>query len=559
MKLAGWLLSIASAVIVLYASLLAGWWYTDDPIIIAFVSGHSPFSFLCRPDVWQSFSPFNLVPWALLSLKADSVFFGFGTAGYYLHQILSLCIAALALFAVLDLYCERRLFSFLGVCLFLLNPSTLSVSSWLSTRHYIEGMGFALFGVFFYVRSVRGNKPALALISAALYMFAALSKEVYVPLPFLLLLLPEQGLKRRAIFAIPAFLLSGGYTLYRFLMLGNSAVGGYSSLWPWTFKSSVLATPTMFRSFGGSWWIFVIVCVVILWGIARRKGWKDRAGALFRGFSSFLLFYLPVVPVSPIWLSSLRYFFTVSMFIAFCYVTSADALYEKGGKVQKIVTALSVLAVLIGLSRSFMTGKSSWDTEKASAHAEGSFFLDNSERLDAVFRITQPHWFFDGLEKMKERETRREGHRRIRLVVGEFYALEQQGDRFPGEDLKVYAYDPLRKGVADISQQARKTHEDFIRTLQSRPLTVFIKTEDNVLTLGFGPYDGQYIVLEAPPSQPGSYYLAEPISRKFGIKLTHREKIRIFRFAYMSPEGWATLSPDFLVDRTINKTVTWSR
>ncbi|MEW6002258.1 MAG: hypothetical protein AB1638_06385 [Nitrospirota bacterium] len=560
MKFAIWYLPISVLVWVFYGSLLSGWWYFDDPNIVLFASQHGVSEFLFNPSIWQSFSPFNLTPWVLISLKADHILAGFYTSGYYLHQIISLVIVAFAVFNILNLYVKKPLFAFIAVIIFLLSPSTLSVTSWLSTRHYLEGLGFALLSIYFYIRSLRDDKLPLLFLATLFYGLAIASKEIYVPLPFLCILLPVQKLKRRLIFLIPLFLLTGVYILYRAWMLGDNAFGGYSAIWPWNVKSVIVSTPKIFKYYGGSWWIFFVVFAVILWGFRFIDGWTSRIKEALRGVSIFSLFYIPIVPVSPLWggLGSLRYFFLTSLFITFCYSLSLDRIFEKSGRIQRALLILSVLPVTAGFYGSFVEQRVLWDSEKAVAFAEGNFFLENSGSLDAIFKINQPHWFFDGLEKLKREESKKETDRKIRLVSGDFYGFDKDNDTYDN-DLQVFSYDYKTKKVVNITKNAKKGHEEFLGIIKTKPLSVFMNIKDGVLNLKLGPYEGQYILLEALPSKPDFYYLAFPVNKEFAIKLTHRERPRIFRFAYISSGGWTTLSPNFLIDHAKDQTIRWER
>jgi hypothetical protein len=544
--------------VALYGFLPAGWWYYDDPLLVTFASQHTVAEILFNPEVWLRFSPFNLVPWVILSLKIDAFFAGFAPHFYYLHQILALTIVVSAVFAVFTLYLKARLSSFAGAVIFLLHPATFAVVSWITTRHYLEGLGFGLFSIYFYVRALRDRRPLFIAISTLFFVFALMSKEVYVPLAFLLVLLPEERFLTRIRYALPAFVVTGLYIFYRAWMLGNNTLGGYSAIWPWTVKSALLSTPEMLKSYGNSWVIPVVISLVVIGSFFRLEGWKGRLGRASRGLLLFSLFYLPIVPVSPLWggLGSLRYFFVLSLFITFCYAASVDLLAEKEGGIRRALAIISVFVVIGGFSYEFTRQKTLWQAEKAVAYAEGRFFLENSGRSDAIFRINQPHWFFDGLEEMESEQSGEKAERKIRLVAGEFYGLDG-GEAAP--DPEVFSYDRNTGEIVDIRESAGKSHEGFLKTLQNRPLSVDMTITDGIMKLRLGPYEGRYTFLEASPSQPGFYYLAFPVNRVFGIKLTHREKIRIFRFAFTSPEGWTTLSPEFLVDRTEDQTVQWNR
>ena len=423
-----WRLSLTLTVLILYGFLTNNWWYGDDPEIIVFALKHSPSDYLLNPKSWQSFSPFNLTPWILLSLKADISFSGFNPKGLYLHQILSLFIVTLALFSVFNLYANKKIFAFIGVLIFLLTPSTLSVASWLSTRHYLEGIGFSLFSIYFFVKGLRSDKFILICISALGYIFGALSKEVYVPLPFLLILLPEKTLKDRLKHSIPLVSVSVLYVLYRIWMLGDNPVGGYSSIWPWTFSSALLNSPDVFRLYTGSWWVFFLVSITIVWSIQYVNGWKSTGKEVLRYIFIFVLFYLPILPVSS-FLSggeSLRYLLVTSTVITSFYVFSLNSIWEKGGKVHKILAVASLVIIVTGFYYAFKEQKNIWDTKKTEASAEGKFFLNNLGGTDVVFRINQPHWFFDGLEKMKAEELEKKIERKIKLVYGEFYGFNKE-------------------------------------------------------------------------------------------------------------------------------------
>lgn len=555
-----WYLSLALAVLLLYGFLACNWWYADDPEIIVYALKHSPSDYLLNPDIWQSFSPFNFVPWVIASLQIDAVFSDFSPFGYYLHQFIALVIVALILFKVFNLFMKKALFAFSGVLIFLLTPSTLSVVSWLSTRHYLEGLGFSLLSICFFIKGLRNGKFVLACVSALWYALGALSKEVYVPLPFLLLLLPGKTLRDRFKYSLPLFSVSVLYVLYRFWMLGDNPAGGYSSVWPWTFSSALLNSPDIFRLYAGSWWVSFIVLITILWGLQYSNGWKSKGTEFLRYILIFVLFYLPILPVSSILSGgeSLRYLLLISTVMTSFYVFSLDSIWNKGGRAHKILAAASLIIIVTGFYYAFKEQKDMWDTKKAEALAEGKFFLSNMEGAGVVFRINQPHWFFDGLEKMKEKELGERLERKMRLVSGEFYGFNKDTGEIV-KVLRVYAYNRKSKIIEDVTQEARKAHEMFLSTIEARPLSVVINVKEAFMNIGLGPYDGQYILLEASPSQPDFYYLAFPIGKRFGIKLTHRERVRIFRFAYLSPEGWTVLSPEFLIDWSKDQTISWSR
>lgn len=554
-----WYLLLIFSIFILYSFLLNGWWFGDDPEIVVFVSKHRPFEYFINPSIWQSFSPFNLTPWILLSLEPDFLMFRFKPLGYYIHHLISLVFVVISLFIVLDMFVKKRIFVILGVLIFLLSPATFTVCTWLSTRHYLEGMGFSLLSVYFFVKGIRDNKYSFILFSYLFYIPAILSKEVYVPLPFFLLLIPEKTFRVRFIRIIPFLMLSFVYFLYRMTMLGDDPIGGYSSIWPWSLSSALSDSRKIFELYSGSWWIFLVVLITIILGIHFYKDRKTKAREISRYILIFLIFFVTILPVSSILNDdeSLRYIFIISTFITSLFILSIDRIFDKGSRVFKIFAGMALLVVLAGFFQTYLEKRKQWNMKRSQARVEGNFFMENFADLNAIFKINQPHWFYDGLEKMEEEEANKEIQRKILLVVEEFYGFDTGKEGL--EKLRIFAYDPDSKKVIDISEKARKDHEEFLKTVKDKPFSVTINIKNNTMELQLGPYDGQYLLLEASPSQPDFYYMAFPINKNFGIKLTHRERMRIFRFAYKSPEGWITVSPAFLIDRSKDQMIKWGR
>jgi hypothetical protein len=554
-----WYLLIGISVFILYGFLPGEWWYGDDPEIIVFALQHSPSGYLFNPEIWQSLSPFNLTPWILLSLQFDIPFSYFNPAGYYVHHFLSLAVIAMVLFSVMNLYVGRRVFAFIGVLVFLLSPASFAVSSWLTTRHYLEGLGFSFIALYFFVKSIRTGRLLFLFLSSLCYIPAVLSKEVYVPLPFLLMLIPERTFRDRLTHAFPLFILFVFYAVYRFWMLGNNPVGGYSSIWPWTIKSALLNSGEVFRLYAGSWWIVILVFLTVTGSVLLWNDWRKACREAIRCFLIFLLLLIPILPVSSIWGGgeSLRYLFLTSTSITFFYILSLNDIWKRGNRLSKIPAAVCLIVVLVGFLQAFYRERGDFDKKRTAAYVEGTFFLEKNNILDAVFQITQPHWFFDGLEKMQAIQSQRPAERRIRLVSGDFYGLD--GDRGT-EVLRIFMYDSDSRNIQDLTEVARKKHQEFLKTLRESPLHVSLEITKGIMDLHLGPYRwGNYFMLEAPPAQPEFYYLAFPTNGTFGIKLTHRERVRIFRFAYQSPEGWMTVSPKFLIDREKDQAIQWRK
>ena len=225
-------LALVAVVGMLYGNATRLWWTLDDFYCIRFLHEHAPLSYLFSPDLWRQHRMFT--PLLLLSYQADALAFGFRPQPFYVHQLAALAATAAALFCVLRLWLVPRV-AFAAALLFLLGAPVVAWVPELLVRHYVEGLLCALLSVACFIACVRGKRPGLSLLSAALYFAAMLAKEVYVPLVALLLLLPEGDLRLRVRRARPHFVSLVVYLVWRYAMLGTFA-GGYG----WTVRPEEL-------------------------------------------------------------------------------------------------------------------------------------------------------------------------------------------------------------------------------------------------------------------------------------------------------------------------------
>src|SRR5690606_4131780 len=128
---AGMLVLLALA---LYFPALSGHWRWDDPQLLLHGLRFSIFEELGNPQVWRQISTANLMPWQDISIELDLILFGLTPGLFYLHHLLALAAAGLALYACLRLWVER-LPAAGGALLFMLGAPVLLASEQLMTRH----------------------------------------------------------------------------------------------------------------------------------------------------------------------------------------------------------------------------------------------------------------------------------------------------------------------------------------------------------------------------------------------------------------------------------------
>ena len=158
--------------------------------------------------------------------------FGLNPIWHYAHQLISLWLAAYMSFLVLRLWIGLG-WAVFGAMLFLVNAPTANIAQNLMTGHYLEGLIFASVAIYGFIRAMRndgrywGYWLALGVFS---YGLACTCKEIYVPLPVVLLALPEGEWKRRLHFAAPFLVVTFLYLGWRAVVLGTF-VGGYQHDW----------------------------------------------------------------------------------------------------------------------------------------------------------------------------------------------------------------------------------------------------------------------------------------------------------------------------------------
>ena len=229
-------LSIAGVVaagIVLFAhgGVLQNFFLGDDGHFLDLVTRYSVIDYFFKPAVTAAVSGGAFAPWNAVPYSINLGLFGFEPKGYYAHQLVVLWLTAVATCALLRCYVGLPE-SLAGVALFLAGAPTVHVANELMTGHYAYGLLFAIVGVLCFVRALRGGRWPWVLAGTCLYFLAAVCKEIYVPLPLVLVFLPEGNLLQRIRYASACIVPGIGYLAWRWLVIGSFSGwkgGGWNS------------------------------------------------------------------------------------------------------------------------------------------------------------------------------------------------------------------------------------------------------------------------------------------------------------------------------------------
>lgn len=145
---------------------------------------------------WTHFHDANWIPLTWMSLMCDTSFYGYHPGGYHLTNSLLHAANAVLLYLVLAAGTGARLKSAVVAALFALHPLHVESVAWVAERKDVLSMFFGFFSLYVYVRyATRGGKWRLA-VSVLLFVASLLSKQTFVTLPFVLLLLDYWPLGR---------------------------------------------------------------------------------------------------------------------------------------------------------------------------------------------------------------------------------------------------------------------------------------------------------------------------------------------------------------------------
>lgn len=513
------------------------WWWGDDPAVLKLAINHGYWDFFFSPASSRELTASNFTPLVFATFKLNFDLFGLSPAFFYLHQQLALCLALVLLYIL----CRRWLSplgSLVTVMFFMLSRPALLSGEYLSQRHYVEGLIFGLGATLCFIKSMEERSSILILAAALLYLLAALSKEIYVALPAILVAVPVGKWKERLGRLWPMFLVIPIYALWRFWMLGG--LGGYGLDW-WTPRSILRSPSTVLNILGWKGWVsklFILgVGAALLIGV--KKEWK-----IF-GVILGAMVLLPVIPV--IELRAIRYAFLSSLVIALMVGLSFDAI--AGTRKDSIRRYAAILLVLVVLGLQWWKDVVTWRTEQRclfqQGRVEGEYVLSKGKGNEFIKDPYNAPVFFDGL-----------GWLRLHLL-GLCAGPRPMFDPIcliKEKEYEILSYNKQRKALVpeDYSEEMRR-FEGSIRN--ERPLWLKIWYSEPVIMWEFGPWKkGRYSVIFEGYYQT---YIDLPRQGKIPLKLPEAKTVRL---KYVSAEGWVGYSPPLLLEPKSGATLLqWQR
>jgi len=506
----------------LYGKSLAGWWAWDDSQLLKAACQSTPWEYFFIPAVWCEFQPANLNPWIILSYDLDLALFGLSPRPFHVHHLVALWMAAGATYLLLRLW-VNRLWSALGVILFLCSAPVTNTVYQLMTRHYLEGLLFFSLAFYLFVRAMRDDRSALSWLGAGFYFIAMSAKEIYAIQALLLPLIPVRDLPRRLRTALPFFLAMGLYALWRRYMLGTW-VGGYGPSVDWTAVFPMLAkvTSVIFGDgvFGTA--AFLIVAALILYGAWQRPDVRLLAmGAL-------LLLLGPIIP-------AIRFSDPNRLFLLITWALSLTVVLTLGTMAssnrRRTMVALAVLAV-VGLPMAVRGWSIRADlrSEAQGFEAHGRFVMEAGPDHALLPSAQFGNWFTDGVAWLRRNVLKEQP------PVMVYDEIDLTG--LKGEPWRVFVYDEASRRLKEVPDGVSTICSEWKRKVRDNPIAVTFDYADGVISWRLGPYErGQYSIIAY-----GRPELKVAVPRT-GFRRREMSEPLLFRVRYDSPEGWIAYAP----------------
>ena len=322
--------AIVAVVIARFFGVVAhGYFITDAAFLIESAVANEWLDLFIDPSTWQRVSTAFQMPLQIVSLGLDHWLFGLEPRGYFFHQLVSLTVAAILAWSFL-----RRLMSApvaLGVvAAWLCSPVAESLALHLMNRHYVEGLILALLSATAFDNHIRDKGRTWFGLAWFVWIASMTAKEIFVPLPLLLLVVARYRLGKWPLHVLPAFVIGwAGFVAWRFFILDPAnflvAYGGmerFEVSRSLNQVSTALGTPLL---------IAIVVATMVMIIIWRRHLSLMSVAAV--------ALVVPIIPVfdniAPRYLSLLLLVLYVGLFAA-----------VSAGRTRAIWTASALLVVL---------------------------------------------------------------------------------------------------------------------------------------------------------------------------------------------------------------------
>lgn len=514
---------------------LPDWWISsDDTVLLAFSAKHSFLEYAASPEVWRRLTNSNLTPLVVWLFDLDLNLFGLQPTWFYLHNLLiAACLAGLV-YIILRMGI-RQWIAAGGTIIFCLSPAYMNIVHQLMSRHYLEGLVWALLALLAFRYAVLKSSYWAALGSGLCYLVCILYKEIYAPLIVLLLLWPftqkAVSWKQRLRALSPAMLAAAVYPLYRFWMLGVW-FGGYGSLHsqPQEFSAAIELASSLIWP-GAPWILAALIGLTAYATLAQAK--KSILSSFFI-LALALGALLPLLQVLPV--LSLRHLFLPSLLLILGAFLGLEKIWQKKAFWSKPVVILCLLLISASTFYSHIQARQALQINIQQKTIQGRFLWTEAKTGDVLLASGLAPWYVNGLQELAETVQNRT--LKGRAILDLCYYFYVSGPELIQKSSRTLRYDASQPGLIPV-QKAVLLQEHAQCMASFRPQSILkaeIVQDGAYVSWRFGPYASGTYLLVSP--ETGSTYPL-PARGKVPGKLQDLLSGSV-HLCYAHPDGWQT-------------------
>jgi hypothetical protein len=503
-------LAVAALIASLYGRAIELWWTWDDAYLLHLAGDSRLRDIFFSAQFWHSQPNQHFFPFFLSILKGMIGVFGVEAAPLYVLNLAGMALFGAALYALLRLWLGPAA-ALAGAALVLAGTPMSELASKLSALHYAQALALATAAAIVHVIGARRQSIVLAFVSAALYLLALVIKEVVMPLPLVLLLLPEKRsavafalhLEALAIFlAARTVLVGSAFSAYGFA-LPPSELLLFALAAPWQVLRAVLGPQPL---------VAIGLAVLLIAVIAPALRDRRLAVAAVACIGVAIFGTLPVAKAfEP------RHAVLLWLTLAILFVIAARERWP-------LIAAVFGLAVI--------ANRGQWAIDLAAAQrqsSEGRAFV-TLEAGEALAYPSIPPAAMSELRWLKE--SRLGGSPGAEWFYDDLFLCEGGG----GAVRRFVSWQPATRTVETVTPQPR------CEQARQAPMTLSFHHRGDRLFWTFGPYrDGEWKVV----MDEGRQSFAVPAADGFHLPGVRAMSLRV---RYDSPEGWRTYSPVMALD-----------
>jgi hypothetical protein len=318
-----------------------------------------------------------------MSVCINIMLFGLNPYWHHFHLISIVWLTAVATYMLLKLSLSTS-WSVLGAILFIAGIPTLYISHEEMSVHYLYGLIFTILSIYLFILSERTNNYKLNCVSAFFYLLSVACKEIYVPLPLILIAYQFTNIKVRLQITLIHWVIFICYAIWRYNAFGGSLIGP-KGIGPdlASAVNSFLTLPNLL--FGKSIFSSMAAAILTVLGIINIRGRKWMFA-----ISIIVVLLIPLFPVSvnPGFDAPNRLLYLIWWAICVAFSWSG---FKAPPKLQKYS-----LALMAGLCISSISVMSAWRHEIEQSKQRWAEYYSFHLRSEKAKNLYIPNDYEDG-------------------------------------------------------------------------------------------------------------------------------------------------------------------